>query len=406
MTYENDYYYGNEQGNLLFFKLPQAFFDNEKYEKLSDSAKILYSLMLDRMGLSQKNGWFDENNRVYIYFTLDDIRKHMKCGQDKCIKLLAELDSIKGFGLIERIKQGQGKPAKIYVKKCAGSTPSTPTDGDKENQDFEKNTSEIMTSENQNSLTGTIQSIIIENDRKIVTSENQNIEENTVQRIESKSISDISVQKSEESRNPEKEIPAFRNTEVQTSDMNKSELPDCSGCRPRQSGSLDVGISDTNHIEFNKTEFNNTNTESIQSIYQQKTRVEPSHNEVQKEIDEIDGYRNIIRENISYDCLIEQYNYSESEIDSLVSVMIDSVTTKKPYLSVNSESKPTALVKSTLLKLGFEHIDYVMTSMKKNTTKVRNIRAYLLTTLYNSYSTMDAYYTAWVNHDMHTARVV
>ena len=73
--------------------------------------------MLDRMGLSIKSGWLDENDRVYIIFTLENVQECMNCKHDKAIKMLAELDTGKGVGLIERVKQGQGKPTIIYVRK-------------------------------------------------------------------------------------------------------------------------------------------------------------------------------------------------------------------------------------------------------------------------------------------------
>jgi len=89
--------------------------------------------MLDRMGLSMKNGWLDKQDRVYIYFTLEDVQEYMNCQRDKGMKMLAELDSEKGIGLIERVKQGLGKPTIIYVKKFFGEanpqTSEKPTSG-------------------------------------------------------------------------------------------------------------------------------------------------------------------------------------------------------------------------------------------------------------------------------------
>jgi hypothetical protein len=111
------YYYGNEADQYTFYRLPKALFTNSRYKGLSDGAKILYGLMFDRMGLSMKNGWLDEQNRVYIYFTLEDVQEYMNCQRDKGMKLLAELDTAKGVGLIERVKQGLGKPTIIYVRK-------------------------------------------------------------------------------------------------------------------------------------------------------------------------------------------------------------------------------------------------------------------------------------------------
>ena len=99
--------------------------------------------MLDRLSLSMMNDWIDEENRVYIYFTLEDICELLNCKTDKAVKLLAELDTNKGIGLIERVKQGQGKPTKIYVKKFIAS------DNDGKNSDFGK--TEVKTTENQKS---------------------------------------------------------------------------------------------------------------------------------------------------------------------------------------------------------------------------------------------------------------
>jgi len=112
-----DYYYGNEADQYTFYRLPKALFTNARYKDISDGAKILYGLMLDRMSLSVKNGWLDDEDRVYIVFTLEDAQEYMNCKHDKAVKLFAELGMDKGVGLIERIRQGQGKPAIIYVRK-------------------------------------------------------------------------------------------------------------------------------------------------------------------------------------------------------------------------------------------------------------------------------------------------
>lgn len=84
----------------------------KQFRHLSTDAKLLYGLLLDRMGLSARNGWYDELGRVYIYYPLEEIQEAMNCGHEKAVKLLAELDTGKGIGLIERVKQGQGKPAR------------------------------------------------------------------------------------------------------------------------------------------------------------------------------------------------------------------------------------------------------------------------------------------------------
>ena len=110
-----DYYYGNEAEQYSFYRIPKALLTDPRYKSVSIEAKVLYGLLLDRMGLSVKNGWMDSNQRVYIYFTQEDAMALMSCGKDKATKLFRELDK-DGIGLIERKKQGQGRPTRIYVK--------------------------------------------------------------------------------------------------------------------------------------------------------------------------------------------------------------------------------------------------------------------------------------------------
>lgn len=111
-----DFYYGDEGNQFSFCRIPRHLITEDTFKGLSINAKLLYALMLERMGLSAKNGWHDKFDRIYIYFTVNEIRATLNCGNDKAIKLLAELDTVKGVGLIERVKQGQGKPTKIFVK--------------------------------------------------------------------------------------------------------------------------------------------------------------------------------------------------------------------------------------------------------------------------------------------------
>ena len=110
-----DYYYGTEADQYSFYRIPKTLLTDPRYKSVSIEAKVLYGLLLDRMGLSIKNGWMDSDGRVYIYFTQEDAMNLMSCGKDKATKLFRELDK-DGIGLIERKKQGQGRPTRIYVK--------------------------------------------------------------------------------------------------------------------------------------------------------------------------------------------------------------------------------------------------------------------------------------------------
>lgn len=114
------FHYGDEAEQYTFYRVPKLLFDDPRLRKLSTDAKLLYGLMLDRMSLSVKNGWYDEDGRVFIYFSVEQIMAQLGCGNSKCSRLLAELDDQSGVGLITRIRQGQGKPDFIYVHKCIG----------------------------------------------------------------------------------------------------------------------------------------------------------------------------------------------------------------------------------------------------------------------------------------------
>ena len=105
-----EYFYGDESEQFIFFRIPRQLIVDKRYRHVSTEAKLLYGMLLDRMGLSAQNDWYDAEGRVYIYYTVDEICADLNCGRDKAMKLLAELDSDKGIGLIERARQGQGKP--------------------------------------------------------------------------------------------------------------------------------------------------------------------------------------------------------------------------------------------------------------------------------------------------------
>ena len=112
MSFNLDYFYGNETEQFRFYRIPKALFN----EDLSLEAVNLYGLMLDRVGLSVRSGCVDDQGRVYIYFIQKDVQKHLRCGHNRATAFMRELER---FGLIERKRQGLGKPAKIFVKNFA-----------------------------------------------------------------------------------------------------------------------------------------------------------------------------------------------------------------------------------------------------------------------------------------------
>ena len=108
-----DYFYGQAGELFSFFRIPKALFQEQRFQDLSTDAKTLYGILLDRMSLSVRNEWFDKKGRVFIIFTIEDVKRTLRCADNKATRLLRELEE---FGLIERKRRGQGKPCLVYVK--------------------------------------------------------------------------------------------------------------------------------------------------------------------------------------------------------------------------------------------------------------------------------------------------
>ena len=114
----------------------------------------------------------------------------------------------------------------------------------------------------------------------------------------------------------------------------------------------------------------------------------------------METYRQIIKENIDYDVLSVNLNRDAAMLDEIVDLMTETICTQKASLVIAGDTYPAAVVKSKLLKLNSEHIEYVIDCMRENTTDIRNIKKYMLAALFNAPSTIDSYYRAKVNHDM------
>ena len=123
---EFDYFYGQQAEQFTFYRIPKVLFTDSRFWNVSTDAKLLYGILLDRMNLSARNGWTDDAGRVYIIFTLEETMAALNCGDNNATKLYNELE--KKCGLIERKRQGLGKPNLIYVKNfigCVGGSDRT-----------------------------------------------------------------------------------------------------------------------------------------------------------------------------------------------------------------------------------------------------------------------------------------
>ena len=108
-----DHFYGGAGELFSFYRIPKALFLESRFQNLSTDAKTLYGILLDRMSLSVKNGWLDEQGRVFIVYTIEDVKRALCCADNKATKLMRELEKI---GLIERKRRGLGRPSLVYVK--------------------------------------------------------------------------------------------------------------------------------------------------------------------------------------------------------------------------------------------------------------------------------------------------
>lgn len=147
------------------------------------------------------------------------------------------------------------------------------------------------------------------------------------------------------------------------------------------------------NIEINKKRNNQELTQaSIDSVPSGASREGSEDEEI---------WREIITENLESDIVRNEGGYDPGIVDDIVELMVDTVCSTRQRIRVGKEDKPAAVVKSRLLKLERRHLEYVLWCMGKNTTEVRNIRAYLLTALYNSYFSESSGMAAQVQHDLY-----
>lgn len=393
-----DYFRGMEAEQYSFYRVPKVLFTAECFKSLSCEAKVLYGLMLDRMSLSIKNRWFDDEDRVYIIFTVDEIAELMNCGTQKAVKLIKELDTSNGIGLIEKKRLGLGKPNVIYVKNfMIKEIPNQLMKTDNVQKQEEYFTEETVMGENAGKIAdmkseGNFQEEIANLQKQEEERGKFNISQNS-ENHHSKIVK-ITNQELSESQ--------FKNSENHNSGMMKTtnqEFPESqfNNYENQNSGMMKMEIQEFPKSQSNKTDINKTNfseTDIIQS-YQIQSGSLVSHDK-RDVIEEMKIYRELIQERI-------EYKYHEQEdVDELVELMVEvMMMPDDSTIRIAGVDKPVALVKNRFMKLNYSHIEYVLFCLHRNTTKVGNIKAYLLTTLYNAPLTISNYYQAEVNHDMY-----
>jgi len=298
-----DYFYGVQADQFTFYRVPKLFFIQEQYQNMSTDAKLLYGMLLDRMNLSARNGWLDEQGRVYIIYPIDEIMSDMGCADNKATKILDDLE--KRFGLIERKRQGLGKPNLIYVKNFVTGCTGPP-------------------------------------EQRFLNRENHD-----------SGVAEITIQEAPKSR-------------------------------------------------CNNTDMNNTENNDIDSLLSGN----PETTDGIKRSDTMDAmnihtqYREYFEESLSLPVYRQRFPLKAEMIDEIRDLLTDACSSKAATIRIGGDEKPAEVVKGRFMKLDCTHLEYVLDCLENNTTEIRNIKQYLLTTLYNATMTIDSYYSALVKHDM------
>ena len=282
-----DYFYGQVGELFSFYRIPKALFLESRFQNLSTDAKTLYGILLDRMSLSVKNGWLDEQNRVFIIFTIEDVKRALCCADNKATKLLRELEK---FGLIERKRRGLGKPSLVYVKNFSAESSKMP----------------YLNRDNDDS--GTVQ--------------------NTLQ--------------------------------------------------------------DPAKLRCNKTERNNTEISDTDPIYSDE-------NDWMSEREQLEEY---FSQSLEIDLLLRLCPDDEDIIYQIVDLLVDTCATNRKLLRIAGDDKPAEVVRSRFMKLNADHIRFVLKCLAENSSPIRNMKQYLLASLYNAPTTMQLSYQNQTNHDL------
>ena len=281
-----DYFYGQAGELFSFFRIPKALFQEQRFQDLSTDAKTLYGILLDRMSLSVKNEWFDKKGRVFIIFTIEDVKRTLRCADNKATRLLRELE---GFGLIERKRRGQGKPCLVYVK----------------NFSAESSKESVKNRDNDDSC----------------------------------------------------------GSKIACQDPVKSR-----GIKKKE----------------NKTEMNNTNL------------ILSDESEKMKNRELLEEY---FSRSLEIDLLLRLYPDDEDTLYQIVNLLVDTCATNRKLLHIAGDDKPAEVVRSRFMKLNADHIRFVLKCLAENSNPIRNMKQYLLASLYNAPTTMQLSYQNQTNHD-------
>ena len=358
-----DYFYGAESEQFTFFRIPKILIKDKRFEGLTNDAKLLYGLLLDRMSLSRKNEWFDSENRAYIIYTVEEVMEDMNCANGKASKLLISLEQI---GLIERRKPGLGRPAITYVKNFMSIF---------RNGKVQEETQEGS----QNTYPYSYQQ-----------------EEKPQDAVKSTDV--------RFSHGKGCDTGTTGDAETECHEMRDSHGMTCGNqmSGPAKTARQEMPESHTNNTNPNNIDFSDNDlihTHSIQTADEPDytrpikiTMAEPNGTEGVKEKyipDEKELYEIMVKENLFYDYYMESFvftNEGKKLFDVMVQRIVRMATETPEFIMVKDQKIPGEVARSVFLKLRGEHIMYCIEKLENVSGEIRNPGAYIDAMLYTSYT--------------------
>lgn len=376
-----DYYYGAQAEQFNFIRIPKSMIVDPMFADLSVNAKLLYGVLLDRMNLSMKNRWFDSENRVYIIYQIAEIMEDFNFSKKTAVRYLNELED---FGLVEKKRRGLGLPSLLYVKNfIVLQDHSEPDD-----TDFNDKSEEDNLSENMENFVNTEQ----ETSRGVETYTSRSVDMGT-----SKGVKQETLRGEGTYTSGSVDVEISKGVRQVTSRGVKSTLQEVTEKDPL------INKTNNSNTNMNNTDLSNTKTNNTKesNIILSNPVVKQAIDRMGRDEESIfEKYKKMVKKNIDYDVLIDRHYIEKSIIDGMVNLIVETMISENDYIVISSTKFPKETVKSRFSKLDISHIEYVLECMNHNTTKIKNIKKYLLAALYNAPTTIDSYYKARVQHDM------
>ena len=400
-----DYFYGDEVKIDSFYRLPRVFLTNEFYSGVPTEAKCLYTLMLDRVTLSMRNGWREQDGRVFIYFTLDDAKRLLHVGKNKAVRMFQQLEKL---DLIRRRKQGQGKPARVFVRTFVENAPEN-ADASAPNR-AETPTPPTVVPPRATPKREITEAIAEQAFMEAAFREAAPMPEREVAPVPEPITATAPKMIPTPVRDVKRDAPPVAEqaaTRTETPEEVRRGvvglLNDCAVGVRRLGDILAQRLTNGGGIPMNA---DNAATAAAPDVRKESVGKPIIQSYLRDPIYEGDKWRNVnrirreIQENVNLSVLGTKDFNDINQLCSYMDIMVDACCGQTPTVRINGSEYSRAMVRERMYELDATHLEYVLECMKTCAPKVRNIRAYILTALFNSYDTMDLYYDAKVAHDM------